>query len=293
MPARVPRLLIYTTEDIKDFGDAVLHVWQELGGDGECRLGREIVGQDLPDHDILLIRFGVPYTSSHYMALKAHVASHGCLCLNEPVTMAWTTNKCRATEYAGEVMRIAKSGLVTRNTDFARYLRDFTFPIVMKPKFSDGGKNIFFYKDLDEALTYMPDEICDHRFDSTEWQVQECVDFASIVRCVYMDGKLVDAVFDPATEKYKIRLKLWHKSKVWPENGRAKLEEACAKLSKRFNMPILVVDFFVLPDGELVFNEINSATNLRWLRLRSGVQHATLLAKFALKAWRERESHQE
>jgi glutathione synthase/RimK-type ligase-like ATP-grasp enzyme len=292
MTASVPRLLIYTTEDIRDFGDAVLHAFQRMGGDGEVRLGKEITGPDFPDHDIILVRFAAPYNSIHYRTLKDHVAEHGCLCLNKPVTMAWTSNKCMATDYASEVMKVARSGLVTRETNFANYLRGFTFPIVMKPKFSNGGKNIFFYKDLGEALTYMSDEICDHRTEAKEWQVQEAVDFVSLVRCVYMDGRLIDAVFDPATSQYHIRLKLWHKSQVWPEDNRAKLEKACAALSKRFDMPILVVDFFVKADGSLVFNEINSATNLRWLRLRSGVQHATLLANYILKSWREREGCQ-
>lgn len=278
-----PRLLIYTTDDIRDFGDAVLHAYQRLGGDGEVRLGKEITSTDLPEHDVLLIRFGVPYTSLHYTALKEHVAEHKCICLNDPVTMAWTTNKVRATEYASEVMKTAKSGLVNKETDFESYLRNFTFPIVMKPKFSNGGRNIFIYKDMAEAKTYMADEICDHRFDAKEWQVQECVDFAKIVRCVYLDGKLVDAVYDDATAPYTIRLKLWRGSKVWPENDRAKLEAACKVLAKRFNMEVLVVDFFVTKNGEIIFNEINSATNLRWLRLRSGVPHANLLAQYIWK----------
>ena len=282
------RLLIYTTKDIVDFGEATLHVWQKLGGVGEVYEGREITSTELPEHDAILIRFGVPYTSIHYKALKDHVAAHGCLCVNEPITMAFTSNKARATEMASQVMTIPKSRVITRDMNLEDALEGFTFPLVLKPKFSNGGRNIFFYRDKKEVKDYMKDEMCDHRYEATEWLVQECVDFEKLVRCVYMDGKLIDAVYDTATEPYKIRLKLGHLSKVWPEGDRAQLEEACKKLAEVFKMQVMVVDFFVTRDGKLVFNEVNNATNLKWLRRHSEVPHATLLAKYVKRLLDER-----
>jgi glutathione synthase/RimK-type ligase-like ATP-grasp enzyme len=281
------QLLIYITEETSSFGEAIGHVWEELDGSFTV-LEPKTIHEGIPKHDLLHLRFGVGGSSSLYETLERHVSAHGCLCINKPVTMTYTANKLKANDLATKIMKTPKSMAWNREEETEKAIRHLTFPIVMKPQMSNGGHNIFFYKDAQEFREYNEEEMTDAKWEVGEhWMLQEAVDFQKLVRCVYMDGKLIDAVYDDATDKFKIRLRLGRHAKVWPERERKELEELSAKLTQRFGMEMAVIDYFIKRDGEIIFNEINSASNLRWLRLRSGVQHATLIANYLNKRFRE------
>jgi glutathione synthase/RimK-type ligase-like ATP-grasp enzyme len=285
------RLLIYVTEETESFAEAIAHVWEnDLRGSFQILQPKAIGEQGIDnDHDLIHLRFGVPSTSSTYELLEQHVHSHGCLCINKPEVMTLTVNKLKATSIASDIMVVPKSMKWNREeANMEAAMRALHFPVVMKPLCSSGGYNIHFYKDHSEFRGYCQEEMTDGQWKAGKnWMLQEAVDFDKIVRVVYMDGKLLDAVYDDATDKYTIRLRLGSHAKMWPEGERRELAETSAKLVKKFGMDMAVIDYFVMRDGEFVFNEINSASNLRWLRKRSGVAHATLIANYLDKRFRE------
>jgi glutathione synthase/RimK-type ligase-like ATP-grasp enzyme len=280
------KLLIYSTEDISEFSESIGHVWTENGGRYEVALPKSISDR-IPTHDLIHLRFGVGEGSDLYQTLSNHVATHRCLCVNKVSTMISTANKIRATEIAADIMTVPKTMVWHREDALDKAIRRLTFPVVMKPQMSNGGKNIYFYETAQEFREYNEEEMTDAKWENKYWMLQEAVDFKKLVRVVYMDGRVVDAVYDDSTAKYKIRLRLGRHAKVWPQNDRNEMSEIAAKIAKKFDLDILALDLFVLRDGSFVFNEINTASNLRWLRLRSGVLHATLIANYLKKKERE------